>query len=377
MNDDKKELNLAQTPLNNLHKELGATMVEFAGYEMPMSYPTGVLHEHQHTRDQASLFDVSHMGQVKLTGKNAAVALETLLPGNIVGLKPFHQRYSVFTNDLGGILDDLIVTNIDDHLLLVFNAACKKQIINHLRKQLSGSKCSIEVLEDHALLALQGPAAHLVLSRFIPDVTTLKFMRAAWMNIDDTRCLITRCGYTGEDGFEILVPADRALKITLLLLDQTEVAPAGLGARDTLRLEAGFCLYGQDIDTTTTPIEASLEWTVSKVRRLGGDRPGGYPGAKIINKQLTEGITRKLVGFSPQSKSPVRKGTKILDSNKQVVGHVTSGGFGPTLGLPLAMGYVDSTSAYESNELTATLRGKPISMIVTFPPFVPHRYYYG
>lgn len=377
MSYDPKNSQLAQTPLNNLHQELGATMVDFAGYEMPMFYPAGILKEHQHTRSQASLFDISHMGQVRLTGMDAAVALETLLPGNIVDLKPYCQRYSMFTNVRGGILDDLMITNTNDYLFLVINAARKEQDIDHMRNHLPESKCSVEVIEDHALLALQGPAAHQVFSRLNPEATALTFMSAAWMNIEGARCLVARCGYTGEDGFEILIPADRATDIAQILLNQPEVAPAGLGARDTLRLEAGYCLYGQDIDTTTTPIEASMEWVVSKARRPGGVRPGGYPGTEVINQQLAEGTTRKLVGFSPQCKSPVRAETKIIDSNEQEIGQVTSGGFGPTVGAPVAMGYVKSAFSDTDTKLTAIQRGKPISMIVTPPPFVPHRYYYG
>lgn len=367
---------LSRTPLYNLHVELGARMVPFAGYEMPVQYPTGVLKEHNHTRTQAGLFDVSHMGQVRLSGPEAAAALETLVPVDIIDLPLNTQRYALFTNEQGGILDDLMVSNGNDHLFVVVNAACKEQDIAHMRKHLGG-RCKVEELSDRALLALQGPAAGAVMARLAPDVAKLVFMQTAKANLVGVECFISRSGYTGEDGFEISVPNDKAEELARLLLAQPEVAPIGLGARDSLRLEAGLCLYGHDIDTTTTPVEGSLAWALSKTRRADGQRPGGFPGAEVILRQLAEGVERKRVGLLVKDRLPVREGAEIVDVNGVVVGKVTSGGFGPTVNGPVAMGYVTAAHAAVGTALQAIVRGKPVPVEVAKTPFVPQRYYRG
>ena len=278
---------LARTPLHALHVELGARMVPFAGYEMPVQYPTGIIKEHLHTRTAAGLFDISHMGQVRLAGAQAAAALEALVPVDVVDLGVGRQRYALFTNETGGILDDLMIANFGDHLFLVVNAACKAQDLDHLRTHL-GDRCELEALTDRALLALQGPQAGAVLARLAPDTAPMTFMTVGRVTLAGAPCFVSRSGYTGEDGFEISVPADRAEALARALLAEPEVAPIGLGARDSLRLEAGLCLYGHDIDTTTTPVEADLAWALSKSRRTGGARPGGYPGAAAILRQLEE-----------------------------------------------------------------------------------------
>jgi len=366
----------ARTPLYNLHLELGAKMVPFAGYEMPLQYPMGILKEHLHTRSQAGLFDVSHMGQIRLAGKNYAAALETLVPVDIIGLGISRQRYALFTNDQGGVLDDLMVSNGGDHLFLVVNAACKQQDIAHLRQHLS-DQCTIEALSDRALLALQGPEAGAVMARLAPETAKMTFMDTAKVTLMGVECFISRSGYTGEDGFEISVPNEQAEALARLLLAQPEVAPIGLGARDSLRLEAGLCLYGHDVDTDTTPVEASLSWALSKVRRADGARAGGYPGADIISRQLATGVARKRVGLLAKDRVPVRDGTQILDAHGNVVGHITSGGFSPTLGDPVAMGYVETVHAKLGTLLQAIVRGKVVSIEIAKTPFITHRYYRG
>jgi len=366
---------LAQTPLYDLHCELGAKMVPFAGYAMPVQYPAGIMKEHIHTRNQAGLFDVSHMGQVRLTGNQAAAALETLVPVDVIDLGVNRQRYALFTNTEGGILDDLMITQADDHLFVVVNAACKAQDVALLRTL--ENRCTVEELHDRALLALQGPQAVQAMARLAPALANLVFMTAARVDIDGADCFVTRSGYTGEDGFEISVPADRAEALARALLAQPEVQPIGLGARDSLRLEAGLCLYGHDIDTTTTPVEASLLWALSKVRRADGARAGGYPGAEIIFRQIAEGVTRKRVSIQPAGKAPVRDGAELVDNTGQTVGTVTSGGFGPTVGRPVAMGYVATVHAKVGTELQAVVRGKPHPVIVAKMPFVQQRYYRG
>jgi aminomethyltransferase len=367
---------LERTPLHALHLELGAKMVPFAGYEMPVQYPRGILQEHLHTRAKAGLFDVSHMGQVVLRGTGAAAALETLVPVDVAGLHPGRQRYALFTNDGGGILDDLMVTNAGEHLFLVVNAACKAEDVAHLRRSIGG-RCAIEALEGHGLLALQGPAAARVLARQAPEVASLVFMSAAEVELEGARCFVTRSGYTGEDGFEISVPAARAEALARRLLAEPEVEMVGLGARDSLRLEAGLCLYGHDIDTTTTPVEAGLAWALSKARRAGGARPGGYPGDAVILKQLAEGPPRRRVGLKPEGRAPVREGAEIADESGAVVGKVTSGGYGPTVGGPVAMGYVPSALARPGASLTALVRGKAHALRVVELPFVEPRYHRG
>lgn len=367
---------LERTPLHQLHLELGGKMVPFAGFEMPVQYAMGVMKEHLHTREKAGLFDVSHMGQVKLTGAGAAAALEKLVPVDIVGLGEMCQRYALFTNEQGGIQDDLMVTNAGDHLYVVVNAACKEQDIAHMRDNI-GNDCDIEVMENRALLALQGPAAGEVMARFAPETSKLVFMTTANVTIDGTECFITRSGYSGEDGFEISIPGDRADAIARLLLAEEEVEAIGLGARDSLRLEAGLCLYGNDIDSGTSPIEASLIWALSKPRRADGERPGGYPGADVIHRHHAEGVSRKRVGILPAGRAPVREGVELVDAEGRKVGHVTSGGFGPSFGGPVAMGYVETALAKPDTELFAVVRGKQLPVSVFKTPFVPQRYHRG
>jgi aminomethyltransferase len=343
---------------------------------MPVQYPSGVLKEHTQTRTQAGLFDVSHMGQVRLSGAGAAAALESLVPVDIVDLPINFQRYAMFTNEQGGILDDLMVSNGGDHLFVVVNAACKEQDIAHLRKHLAG-RCEIEELADRALLALQGPAAAAVMARLAPQTAKMIFMNTGKVTLAGAECFISRSGYTGEDGFEISVPADKAEELARLLLAQPEVAPIGLGARDSLRLEAGLCLYGHDMDTVTTPVEASLGWALSKARRADGARAGGYLGADVIMQQLKDGATRKRVGLVVKDRMPVREGAELVDAEGRPVGKVTSGGFGPTVGAPVAMGYVDSAHAQLGTALQAIVRGKPVPVEVAKTPFTPQRYYRG
>jgi len=373
---DTDSTDLATTPLHDLHLELGARMVPFAGYAMPVQYPAGILQEHNHTRKSASLFDVSHMGQVCLRGPDAALALESIVPVDVVDLGLYRQRYALFTNENGGVLDDLMITNAGDHLFMVINAACKTQDLAHLRAHLA-DRCEITELADRALLALQGPQAAMAMIRLAPALTQQVFMTAATIDVAGIECFVTRSGYTGEDGFEISVPAEHAERLARTLLDQPEVAPAGLGARDSLRLEAGLCLYGHDIDTTTTPIEASLTWAISKVRRADGERAGGFPGAEIIFEQMANGVARKRVGLLPEGKAPVREGAQLLDAAGEAVGQVTSGGFGPTVGRPVAMGYVQTPHAAVDTPLQALVRGKARPVKVAKMPFAPHRYYRG
>lgn len=372
------EVQLHKTPLHALHLELGARMVPFAGYDMPVQYPLGVLKEHQHTRAQAGLFDVSHMGQIRLSGSAAAQALETLVPVDIIDLPVGMQRYAMFTNDAGGILDDLMVANLgNDELLLVVNAACKEQDLAHLRQHLEG-QCEIQPLfTERALLALQGPAAATVLARLAPEVASMTFMQFRAVKLLGLDCYVSRSGYTGEDGYEISVPAEGAELLARRLLQEPEVQAIGLGARDSLRLEAGLCLYGHDMDSATTPLEASLLWAISKARRADGERAGGFPGAEQIFAQQHQGVARKRVGLLPQERTPVREGAEIVDASDKVVGKVCSGGFGPTLGAPLAMGYVDLAHTALDTPLNAVVRGKNVPLKVSKMPFVAPRYYRG
>jgi aminomethyltransferase len=365
---------LKRTPLYALHKELGARLVPFAGYEMPVQYPTGILVEHAQTRNACGLFDVSHMGQVRLTAKpghNAAKALETLVPGDIAGLQPGQQRYTQFTNDAGGILDDLMVTSTGDHLQLVVNAARKDADLAHIQAKLSDA-CEIEPMFARGLLALQGPQAVTVLSRLAPSVAGLKFMTGAFVMIEGARCYVTRSGYTGCDGYEISTPADAADPIARKLLSHPEVKPIGLGARDSLRLEAGLCLYGHDIDTTTTPVEAVLLWSIGKERRV----KGGFPGAAVVQKQITEGSPRKRVGLLPEGKAIAREGAEIAIAGK-VAGIVTSGGFAPTLGRAIAMGYIERSQSSNGTKVELLVRGKPVPAEIVPMPFVNHAYFRG
>jgi aminomethyltransferase len=367
---------LQRTPLHALHVALGARMVAFAGYDMPVSYPSGILAEHRHCREAAVLFDVSHMGQLRLVGADAAAALETLVPVDVVGLAEGKQRYALFTNDAGGILDDLMVTRRADHLFLVVNAGCKAADIAHLRATIA-NRCGIEPMPDRALLALQGPAAGRVIARLAPALAMLTFMSGAAAKIAGIDVFATRSGYTGEDGFEISVAGDQAEALARVLLAEPEVAPAGLGARDTLRLEAGLCLYGHDIDTTTTPIEAALAWAIQKVRRPGGERAGRYPGAATIARQLAHGPERKRVGLLGLERAPVREAAPIVDDAGVTIGRVTSGTVGPTVGKPIALAYVPTALATAGYLLHADLRGKRQPMQVAVLPFAPHRYFRG
>ena len=366
---------LRRTPLHTLHVELGAKLVPFAGYEMPVQYPTGILTEHQHTRAAAGLFDVSHMGQVRLTGKGGAgtaKALEALVPADIQALTPGQMRYTQFTNDKGGILDDLMVASTGDHLMLVVNASCKEADAAHLQRHLAAS-CDIEQLSTRALIALQGPKAAEVLARFAPQCRAMRFMTAAFLAIDGVNCYATRSGYTGEDGYEISMPGEAAERLTRRLLAEPEVKPIGLGARDSLRLEAGLCLYGNDIDQTTTPVEAALTWSIGKRRRS----EGGFIGADVILCQLKEGASRRLVGIKPEGRAPVRAHAEIQDRSGRRIGEVTSGGFGPAANAPVAMGYVEIKHAAPGTDLQVIVRDKALPAKVARLPFVPHRYYRG
>jgi aminomethyltransferase len=363
---------LKRTPLYALHRELGAKMVPFAGYEMPVHYPPGILAEHVHTRSQAGLFDVSHMGQMRLAGMDPVAALEALVPGDLQALAPMRMRYTLLLNEQGGILDDLMATRLEDGLFLVVNAARKEADFAHLRDRLS-DRATVEPLEDRALLALQGPLAAAVLSRFVEGISRLGFMSAVGATLDGRKCLVTRSGYTGEDGFEISLPATDAEGLARVLIAQPEVSPIGLGARDSLRLEAGLCLYGHDIDETTTPIEADLAWTIGKRRRA----EGGFPGGPIILRQLAQGAQRKRVGIRPDGRAPAREDTPIAGAEGERIGRVTSGGFGPSVGGPIAMGYVDRAHAAEGTALDLLVRGVPRPAHVVRLPFVPTRYYRG
>lgn len=368
---------LLKTPLHALHVEVGAKMVPFAGYDMPVQYKLGVKKEHLHTRDAAGLFDVSHMGQLRLHGEGAVAFLESLVPVDIIDLGAGKQRYAFFTNEQGGIMDDLMVANLGDHLFVVVNAACKEQDIQHLQAHLP-AEVELELIEDRALLALQGPKAAEVLKRYQPAVADMLFMDVQKLTIDGVECIVSRSGYTGEDGYEISVPAEHAAAFASKLTAEDEVEWIGLGARDSLRLECGLCLYGHDLDTTTTPVEASLLWGIQKVRRAGGEREGGFPGADIILNQIeTKDVSRKRIGLVGQTKAPVREGTELYDGEGNKVGIVTSGTAGPTAGKPVSMGYVRTDLSAVGTELFAEVRGKMLPMTVEKMPFVPQRYYRG
>ncbi|MEO0385323.1 MAG: glycine cleavage system aminomethyltransferase GcvT [Pseudomonadota bacterium] len=365
---------LLKTPLYDLHIELGAKMVPFAGYAMPVQYPLGVMKEHLHTRQKAGLFDVSHMGQVVVKGKDyasAAEALEALVPVDILGLGEERQRYGVLTNEAGGILDDLMIANRGDHLFVVVNAACKAQDIAWMKGSIGNDR--VRELTDRALLALQGPASETVLANFNTDVRDMRFMDVATLKLNGEDCDVARAGYTGEDGFEISVPAEVATDLARSLLDHADVEPIGLGARDSLRLEAGLCLYGHDISTDTTPAEAGLNWAIQKVRRKGGAREGGFPGADIILSEMIEGTTRKRVGLRPEGRAPMREGVELFDSEESPspIGQITSGGFGPTVGGPVAMGYVAKPFDQAGTQVFGELRGKRLPLTVTPLPFTP------
>lgn len=370
---------LRQTPLHALHLDLGARMAPFAGYDMPLNYPAGVLAEHRHTRTAAGLFDISHMGQILLRPKDgvltdAARALERLVPADILGLAQGRQRYTFFTNDTGGILDDLVVANCGAYYLLVVNAACKENDESLLRDSFS-QNFDVEPC-DRALIALQGPKAESALAHLAPDCAGMRFMDVRELSIMGKLCVVTRSGYTGEDGFEISIPSDVAREIAEGLLENPDVAPVGLAARDTLRLEAGLCLYGADIDAGTTPVMAGLTWAIQPIRRHGGERVGEFPGAPIILDELERGPAIHRVGLAPEGRMPVRAGTPLFveEAGEAPVGHVTSGGFGPSLGRPIAMGYVPTALSAPGTKLFAEVRGKRLPATVTPLPFVQHHY---
>ena len=358
------------TPLHALHCALGAKMVAFAGSLMPVHYPTGILAEHHHTRTAASLFDVSHMGQLVISGRDRAFALERLVPGDILSLAAGRVRYTLLTDEQGGILDDVMVSNEGDHLSLVVNASRKQADLAHLRAGLPAG-AMVQAPAGRALLALQGPAAAPVMARLAPDSAAMAFMQCRSLALAGVSCMVTRSGYTGEDGFEISLPADQAEAIARRLLTEPEVAPAGLGARDSLRLEAGLCLYGADIDSTTTPVEAGLAWTISRRRR----EQGGFPGAAVILRQLTMGPPRCRVGLKSLDKAPARAHTPITDAGGRPIGAVTSGGYGPTVGGPVAMGYVEAAGAAPGTTVKLVVRGTPRAAEIVAMPFVPHRYF--
>ena len=371
---------LKKTPLTALNIELGGKMVDFAGYEMPVQFPEGVMKEHLHTRAKAGLFDVSHMGQVILRPKSgkyedAALALERLVPVDVLGLKPGRQRYALFTDAKGGILDDLMFANRGDHLFVVVNAACKAQDVAHMRAHLSDA-CEIIELTDRALVALQGPAAEAALAALAPELAGMSFMDVREVSILGVSCIVSRSGYSGEDGYEVSVPDAKAVDFVRALLANPDVHPIGLGARDSLRLEAGLCLYGNDIDTTTTPVAAALEWAMQKVRRAGGARAGGFPGADVILAELEGGAARRRVGIAPEGRAPIRAGTELFadEASATAIGRVTSGAFGPTVEAPVSMGYVPAELSKPGTRLFAELRGKRVGVSVANLPFITPRY---
>ena len=369
---------LLNTPLNALHIELGARMVPFAGYSMPVQYSMGLMAEHHHTRAEVGLFDVSHMGQLRLVGPDAAAAFESLMPVDVIDLPVGKQRYGLLLTDEGTIIDDLMFVNRGTDIFVIVNGACKVNDIAHIQARI-GSRCQVIPMPERALLALQGPKAIDALSRMVPGVEKLVFMTGASFEWQGADLFITRSGYTGEDGFEISVGNDQVDAFARALLAQAEVKPIGLGARNSLRLEAGLCLYGNDIDTTTTPIEAGLNWAIQKVRRTGGARAGGFPGATIVLGQLdgTHPLTRKRVGLIAQERVPVREHVELQSLQGVKIGEVSSGLLGPTANVPVAMGYVDVANAAMGTVVNAMVRGKAVPMTVSAMPFVPNRYYRG
>ncbi|WP_294253813.1 glycine cleavage system aminomethyltransferase GcvT [uncultured Comamonas sp.] len=369
---------LRSTPLFALHQKLGARMVPFAGYSMPVQYPQGLMAEHLHTRKAAGLFDVSHMGQLLLRGPDAAASLESLMPVDVMDLGLHKQRYGLLLNEQGGILDDLMFVNRGEDLFLIVNGACKEADIAHIQSRIA-SRCEVIPLPERALLALQGPQAATALARLIPGVTALVFMTGNHFDWQGHALYITRSGYTGEDGFEISLPGEAATAFAEALLALPEVAPIGLGARNSLRLEAGLCLYGNDIDTSTTPVEAALNWAMQKVRRSGGEREGGFPGAAIVLEQLQnpQSLRRKRVGLVALERIPVREPAVLENMDGQHIGHITSGLLSPTLNQPVALAYVEPDYAAIDTEIFAMVRGKPVPMKVVATPFVPTRYHRG
>jgi aminomethyltransferase len=373
-----QEQPLLHTPLHELHLELGARMVPFAGYSMPVQYPAGLMSEHHHTRNAAGLFDVSHMGQLRLAGPDSAAAFESLVPVDVIDLAVGKQRYGLLLTQEGTIIDDLMFVNRGEDLFVIVNGACKASDIAHISGHI-GSRCEVTPLPERALLALQGPKAVDALARLVAGVEKLVFMTGGHFSWQGAGLYITRSGYTGEDGFEISVHEAQADALARALLSQPEVKPVGLGARNSLRLEAGLCLYGNDIDTTTTPVEAALTWAIQKVRRTGGAREGGFPGADRVLGQLqgSEPVLRKRVGLVALERVPVREHTELQDAQGQRIGEVTSGLLSPTIDRPVAMGYVAPALASPGTRMNAMVRGKPVAMEVAAMPFVPNRYHRG
>jgi aminomethyltransferase len=369
---------LLNTPLNALHIELGARMVPFAGYSMPVQYPMGLMAEHHHTRAEAGLFDVSHMGQLRLVGPDAAAAFESLMPVDVIDLPVGKQRYGLLLTDEGTIIDDLMFVNRGTDIFVIVNGACKVNDIAHIQSRI-GSRCQVIPMPERALLALQGPKAVTALARMLTGVEKLVFMTGSAFEWQGAELFVTRSGYTGEDGFEISIGNEHVDSFARALLAQAEVKPIGLGARNSLRLEAGLCLYGNDIDTTTTPVEAGLNWAIQKVRRTGGSRAGGFPGAHIVLGQLdgTQALQRKRVGLIAQERVPVREHVELQNTQGLKIGEVSSGLLGPTANVPVAMGYVDAASASIGTLVNAMVRGKAVPMTVSAMPFVPNRYYRG
>ena len=371
---------LKHTPLYQMHLDLGARMVPFAGYEMPVQYPNGILKEHLHVRAAAGLFDVSHMGQFEIRSRNGdsegvARALESVVPMDIVGLAPGRQRYALLTNEHGGIRDDLMIARLGDRFFIIANAACKDADEVYLREAMSHA-CTIERIEDRALVALQGPGAEAALAGLAPDVRSMRFMDFRTTDVMNVACFVSRSGYTGEDGFEISLPASHAEAVARELLKNSNVAMIGLGARDSLRLEAGLCLYGSDLDTTTTPVEAALEWSIQKARRTGGSREGNFPGAQTILHQLVSGVPRRRVGLRPEGRAPIRHGAKLFSDQDvaDAIGVVTSGGFGPSVNAPVAMGYVTSAGDVAGGTIYADLRGTRVPLRRSALPFISTTY---
>ena len=363
-----------ETPLTQLHVRLGAKLVEFAGYTMPISYPNGIIAEHQHTRSKAGLFDVSHMGQVLVSGSNVVELLESVMPADLVALAPNRSTYALLTNDVGGVRDDLIATKLEDgRFFLVLNASNKHADLAYLRQALP--ELTFELLDDRALLALQGPEARTVLSRLGKDTESLGFMSALECSVNDIPCFVTCSGYTGEDGFEISVNASQAAHLAELLLADTEVAPIGLGARDSLRLEVGLCLHGHELSPEITPLEARLKWAIAPSRRAGGDREGGYPGAAILNEQMSNGVNRVRIGLRVLGRRPVRAGQQLLNADGLEVGSICSDAFGASVGGPIAMGFVRPDFSQVGAILKADVRGKFIDLEVVALPMLPQRYY--
>ncbi len=365
---------LLTTALTQLHIDNDAKMVPFAGYSMPVQYPIGVLKEHLHTRSNAGLFDVSHMGQAWVTGQDAASELEKLIPIDIVELANGEQRYGYFTNEAGGIEDDLMVSRWGEDILVIVNAACKDADFAHLNKHLSGD-AKLSIIEDRALLAIQGPQAHQVMAGFGHDLSDMEFMHCRSLDLNGAQCFVTRSGYSGEDGFEISIQNNQALELATTLQNHEACEWVGLGARDSLRLEGGMCLYGHDIDTTTTPAEASIAWAIQSVRRLGGEREGGFIGAQNVLSQLPNKVSRKRVGIKPSGRAPIREGTVLTDADDNEIGVVTSGGFSPCLQQPIAMGYVKTEHSKLGSVIYARVRGKLNEAIVSKTDFVKNNFY--